>query len=221
MEQKRLLIVDDETNIRFMLSITLESDEFQVDTAANGAEALAKIRQQDYALMLLDIKMPGMPGMEVLANVRKTHPELPVIMITAHGTIENAVEAMKLGAVDFIRKPFTPQEIRAVVTNVLERQCLQADQAIDYASLVEFAKKCLGNRQFHDAETYLRRAITHAPQRPEAVTLLGALLELKNEKLEALKLYRAAVALDPTYQLARQNLSRATTWESTQGIMLE
>ena len=148
MEQKRLLIVDDETNIRFMLSIALESDEFQVDTAVNGAESLAKIRQQDYAMMLLDLKMPRMSGMEVLANVRKTHPELPVIMITAHGTIENAVEAMKLGAVDFIRKPFTPQEIRAVVTNVLERQRLQADQAIDYASLVGQAKESFQGEVF-------------------------------------------------------------------------
>jgi DNA-binding response OmpR family regulator len=216
-----VLIVDDEKNIRLTLARTLEAIALQTDSAMNGADALEKLKQQEYVLMLLDIKMPGMDGIAVLAETRRLRPHMPVIMITAHGTINNAVEALKLGAVDFIQKPFAPQEIRELVTKVLERQRLEAEQAVDYETLLEFIKKCLSNRQFDEADTYLRRAVAQSPQRPEAITLLGILLEMQNHKLEALKLYRAALSLDPTYQFAQHNLSRATTLEPKHGIIFE
>jgi len=114
--RKPILIVDDEKNIRMTLSQSLESLETETDTAGNGEEALAKLKEKDFGLILLDIRMPGIDGMEVLRQVREIRPDIRIIMITAYGTIESAVEAIKLGAVDFLQKPFDPDEIRALVS---------------------------------------------------------------------------------------------------------
>ncbi len=119
MKTGHLLIVDDEKNIRMTLTQCLETLGYQVDTALNGEEALVKIEQKNYNLVLLDLKMPGISGMEVIRQISGKRPDLKVIVITAHGTIETAVEAMKLGAVDFVQKPFAPQEIRELVRKAL------------------------------------------------------------------------------------------------------
>ena len=102
MIEKSVLIVDDEKNIRLTLSQALEALEVETDTAANGEETLAKLKEKEFCLILLDLKMPGMDGMEVLRRVREIRPDIRVIILTAYGTIESAVEAMKLGAIDFI-----------------------------------------------------------------------------------------------------------------------
>jgi DNA-binding NtrC family response regulator len=217
MNQNRVLIVDDEEIIRLTLAHTLETMALQAEIAINGEEALEKLKQQEYALMLLDIKMPGLNGMAVLAETRQIRPQMLVIMITAYGTVENAVVAMKLGAVDFIQKPFAPQEIRELVIRVLERQCLEAEHAADYDGLLKLIKKCLNNHQLVEAKTYLRQVIAQTPQRREAMTLLGILLEMQ----DAVKLYRAALVPDPTYRRVQQNLSHASTWESDAGIIGE
>jgi DNA-binding response OmpR family regulator len=118
---RKVLVVDDEKNIRQAVALSLEKLDLEVDNAVDGEEALEKIRQQDFRLVLLDLKLPGMDGVEVLRQVRSFNQKVKVLIITAHGTVENAVEAMKLGAVDFIQKPFTPDEIRAFVTKALAR----------------------------------------------------------------------------------------------------
>jgi len=119
MAPKRILIVDDEKNIRLMLAHCLEPLGFEIDTAVNGEEALTKVVNEDYGLTLMDIRLPGMSGMEVLRRIRELRPDIRVIVITAYGTIETAVKAMKLGAADFIQKPFAPQEIRDAVLQVV------------------------------------------------------------------------------------------------------
>jgi CheY-like chemotaxis protein len=125
-EKKPILVVDDEKNIRLTLSQSLESLGFPIQTAVNGEEALQKLEEAEFGLLLLDLKMPGMDGMEVLHRVRDRWPTIPVIIITAHGTIEFAVDAMKLGAVDFIQKPFSPREIRELVLQVLQRESVRS-----------------------------------------------------------------------------------------------
>jgi DNA-binding NtrC family response regulator len=117
--QRRLLVVDDEKNIRLTLSQTLASDTTTVETAVNGEEALQRLEGSSYDLMLLDLKMPGMDGLEALRRARQLRPQLPVIVLTAHGTVESAVEAMRIGAANFIQKPFSPREIRSVVEQAL------------------------------------------------------------------------------------------------------
>jgi len=108
-ENVPILVVDDEKNIRLTLSQSLESLGVEIRTAVNGEEALQKLQEEDFSLILLDLKMPGMGGMEVLRRVRERWSKARVIIITAHGTIESAVEAMKLGAADFIQKTFQPK----------------------------------------------------------------------------------------------------------------
>ncbi|MCE5277765.1 MAG: response regulator [Planctomycetaceae bacterium] len=210
MNAKPVLVVDDEKNIRLTLSQALETLDLKVDCAINGEEALAALEKKSYGLILLDLKMPGMDGIEVLRRVRQSRPDIKVIIITAHGTIEKAVEAMKLGAVDFIQKPFVPREIRDLVTAVLDRDRIAADVARGYEDHIELAKKNIGQREFEAAQEHVRRAINADATRPEAFNLLGALLEISGKTLEAQKNYRAALALDPTYRPADENLSRTT-----------
>jgi DNA-binding NtrC family response regulator len=206
MSQQSILVVDDEKNIRLTLTQTLKPLGYQVATAVNGEDALKKLEQQEFNLILLDLKMPGMTGIEVLRRVVGLRPDIRVIIISAHGTIESAVEAMKLGAVDFIQKPFTPAEIRDLVTQVLDREVLESTQTADYNTHVELAKHCASKRQLIAAMEHAKKAIALDPSRPQAFNLLGAIYEIQGERHEAMNNYRVALDLDPTYQPAWQNL---------------
>ena len=105
MKNQKILIVDDESNIRDILKDRLEATGYQVIQASDGKEGLALTESEEPDLILLDLKMPKMDGIEVLERLRKKFPEIIVIVLTGHGTIGLAVEAMKLGAFDFITKP--------------------------------------------------------------------------------------------------------------------
>ncbi len=220
MKGRSVLIVDDEKNILLTLSQSLEVLQLETDTATNGEEALAKLKEKDFGLILLDLRMPGMDGMEVLRKVREIRPDIRIIMITAYGTIELAVEAMKLGAVDFIQKPFSPEEIRELVSRVLDREKLDERKAADYGASIELAKRSVGHRHFDAAIEHLRRAIFLDPARPEAFNLLGALTEIQGDRIEAQKNYRAALSLDPSYEPAIKNLQRSTDWKPKGAIIL-
>ena len=216
MEKKVILIVDDEKNIRLTMSQSLESLGIPIRTAVNGEDALQMIRgssEIQYGLVFLDLKMPGMSGMDVLRRIREERPKVRVIIITAHGTIDSAVEAMKLGAVDFIRKPFSPGEIRDLATQVLERESLDQENAVDYPALIELTKRHITNRSFAAARETANKSIAADPGQPEAYNLLGVLLEIKGDYLDAQKFYRAALDIDPTFKPAQANLERTTSWD--------
>src|SRR5450830_1199822 len=120
----RILIADDEEIvIRSCLRI-LDGDDFQVEAVQDGREALRKIEENPYDVMILDIMMPNMGGLEVLRRVKETHPDVDVIMVTCLSQIDTAVQAMKLGGFDYISKPFEPDEIKLVVQRALERRQL-------------------------------------------------------------------------------------------------
>jgi two-component system, OmpR family, alkaline phosphatase synthesis response regulator PhoP len=210
MKTRPVLIVDDEKNIRLTVSQSLESIGLDTDMAMNGEEALAKVKANDYSLILLDLKMPGMDGMQVLRRIREFRPEVRVIVITAYGTVDSAVEAMKLGTVDFVQKPFASEEIRALVSRVLQRDQLDGQKAEDYSSQLELAKRCVADRQFAAAIDHVRKAIALDPGRPEAFNLLGALLEIDRHVPEAEECYREALKLDPSHRPAKENLERST-----------
>jgi DNA-binding response OmpR family regulator len=223
MKGRSVLIVDDEKNILLTLSQSLEVLQLETDTATTGEEALTKLKEKDFGLILLDLRMPGIDGMEVLRQVREIRPDIRIIMISAYGTIELAVEAMKLGAVDFIQKPFSPEEIRGLVSRVLDREKLDEQKVANYGSSIELAKKSIGNRHFDAAIEHVRKALSLDPGRPEAFNLLGALMEVRGDRIEAQKNYRAALSLDPSYAPAIKNLDRSTSWGWKQagGIVLE
>lgn len=129
-DKSKILVVEDEKNMREILSILLEEEGYEVVTAPNGAVGIEQIKNDIYDLIITDIKMPGYNGFDVLKVAREVSPESLVIMITAFGTTESAVEAMKLGAYDYIHKPFKIDEIRLVVKNALEKKRLRSEVSI-------------------------------------------------------------------------------------------
>ena len=122
MNNHSILVVDDQNTHRDLCRSALEYAGFAVETAASAAEALERLRNDAFALVVTDQVMPGMSGLELLREIRRERPRLPVVIVTAHGTVETAVDAMKAGASDFISKPFTPEELLLVVRRVLEHQ---------------------------------------------------------------------------------------------------
>ena len=124
---EKILIADDEPSNRKILQQELVHKGFVVDTACGGMEALAKIESAPPDLVLLDYMMPDLSGLEVLKALRKRGNDTPVIMITAYGSVERAVEVMKAGAYDFITRPFDPDHIELVVRKAIERQTLKRE----------------------------------------------------------------------------------------------
>jgi DNA-binding NtrC family response regulator len=123
----KILIVDDEPFNLDLLEQELAELGYATERANNGAQALQKIARVNPALVLLDYQMPDMNGIEVLRNVRQTDNDLPIVLITAHGSIERAVEAVKAGADDYITKPFDPEHLAMVVKKALDRAQLKQD----------------------------------------------------------------------------------------------
>ena len=122
----KILVVDDEPGMREMLVFELGQRGYEVAAAANGEEALARLRAERFQLVISDVKMPGMDGIRMLDAVKKLDPDVEIIMSTGFGTIETAVDAMKKGAYDFIQKPFNIDEMAALVEKALEKTGLRA-----------------------------------------------------------------------------------------------
>jgi len=118
---RNVLVVDDELSMREFLEILLGREGYDVDTAANGEEAIRMVEDHGYDLVITDIQMPKGNGMEILGRARELDPDAMVIMITAYGSTEGAVEAMKMGAYDYITKPFQVDEIKLVVRKAIEK----------------------------------------------------------------------------------------------------
>jgi len=127
----RVLIVDDERGIREVFKAVLEEAGYAVVTAPNGEQALAEVSNCDFDAILLDVRMPGVSGLEVLKQIRAKHPDVSVLMISGVGEIEIAVEAMKSGAYDYVAKPCNPTELSQRVERAIElrRMALQIQEA--------------------------------------------------------------------------------------------
>jgi DNA-binding NtrC family response regulator len=118
----KILIVDDELIMRESLAGWLERDGHDVQTAASGEDALEKVKETQFDIFLLDIKMEGMSGLDVLRSVKESDPEAAVVMITAYGSIPSAIEAMKDGAYDYMLKPFDPNELGVLIEKIIQHQ---------------------------------------------------------------------------------------------------
>ncbi|RJX27953.1 MAG: sigma-54-dependent Fis family transcriptional regulator [Desulfurivibrio sp.] len=136
-----ILVVDDELSMREFLKILLEKEGYQAVTASDGEKALKAIEMQEFDLVISDIRMPGMGGLELLDAVKKVTPELPFIMITAFASPEDAVQAMRHGAYDYITKPFKLNEIKSIITSAIAGHTGEAKPADpsarhDYANII-------------------------------------------------------------------------------------
>ncbi|MGW8311879.1 MAG: sigma-54-dependent transcriptional regulator [Desulfuromonadales bacterium] len=129
MRNSRILVVDDEHLIRWSLEQSLKKQGYDVVTAGNGEDALRLVHEETPELMLLDIQLPGIDGLEVLAKVKEIDSEIIVVMVTALGVLETAVKAMRLGAYDYINKPFNLDELSIIVKKALENRQLRKEVA--------------------------------------------------------------------------------------------
>ena len=118
-EKNRILVVDDEDALRTVLSSELEGEGYEVDQAADGDEAIAIVQKKPFHLVLLDIKMPKVDGFEVLKFIKEKYPHVKVIMLTGFADLKNAIESKKLGAEDFVSKPYDLVDLLTTIERVL------------------------------------------------------------------------------------------------------
>ncbi len=142
-----ILVIEDKDSMQKMLSATLESEGYEVDTASDGQSGVERAKSKKYDLVLTDLKLPKVDGMGVLSEVKEADPDTSVILMTAYGTIETAVEAMRLGAYDFLTKPFDTDHLSVIIKRALENRRLVAENTILREELANSLgiKKIIGN----------------------------------------------------------------------------
>lgn len=141
MSQPRILFIDDEEIVLRSCRRIFAGSGYEIDTALSGEEGLSKALNQDFDLVVTDLKMPGIGGMEVLTRLRKSRPDTTVIIFTGYASVDTAREALKNGAFDYIPKPFTPEEIREVIKNALEARAGKQRTMLDLMAIVSHELK--------------------------------------------------------------------------------
>jgi DNA-binding response OmpR family regulator len=229
-----ILIVDDEPNVRLVFRTVLESTGYTVEEAAGSEQALDLLERVPVALVLLDLRLIGsISGLETLRQLRNAGNDVPVVIITAHGSIPDAVAAMKLGAIDFLAKPIDPQTLRRVVADVVHRHApvergseteperadpLPLAQGVGTAVSVMVhapagagllaVKKALNRREFDRALDLLEETLESDPDSAEAHNLMGVLRETLGQDHAAYQAYKRALTVSPHYGPARDNMRR-------------
>jgi DNA-binding NtrC family response regulator len=159
---KRILIVDDEPNVRLSYRAVLEAERYAVKEANSAATDLEKLVASHFDLAILDMRMPEMDGLDLLAKMRERGLSTPTVMITAYGDLPHAVRAMTLGAIAFLQKPLTPVQFRHIVNDVVTRHEAQSAEfeAKDYAYHLRSAKRAINQRDLKAAKRSLKNAGT-------------------------------------------------------------
>ena len=204
--KSRILVADDERNIRTNLAMVLEAAGYSVDAAKDGDEALDLCKNNHPDIAFVDLHMPKLAGLDVLANIRSLSPKTAVVIITAYGSAANAVQAMKLGAVDFLEKPFEPKIISLLCEEILQRQKIASGGSVDdLLHLAELARK----RGAHlEERAYLKTAMLRDVARAEPCYQLALGAEADGDARQALQYYFIAHDADPTYEPAEAALIR-------------
>jgi DNA-binding NtrC family response regulator len=151
MEKKKALVIDDEQIVLDSVSKILTDEQYDVDASLSGREGLNQAIGKEYDIVLTDIRMPDIGGMKVLRDVKRAKPSLPVVIITGYATVKSAVQAMKLGAADYIEKPFTPDQLLKSVVSALEQAATQApeEQALVHREeMIKVLEKAATDREF-------------------------------------------------------------------------
>lgn len=221
MPQTRIFIVDDEVNIAKTIAATFTNSEYHVELCHEGKEALSRLLDEEWDIVFLDIRLPGMDGMQILLKLYEHKSAVNVVMITAYGSIENAVQAMKYGAVDFIPKPLDPVALREIVSKIIARQQLTEQNVDEYHEFIEFAKLQIKEREYRKAHAAIKQAITQKPESAEAYNLLGAINEVLGDNIAASQAYQMAIRFDANYSPALENLKRISSLEANSSDLLD
>ena len=204
--QVHILVVDDERNIRKNLTMVLESAGYKVDATGDGEDALTKCKERHYDIALVDIQMPKMGGLELLRYLRTLRPNLAVVILTAYGTVDSAVEAMKLGAVDFLEKPFDPKVLLLLCEEIIQRQKTVTRGSVD--DLLHLAELARERKAYVEARVYLKIAMLRDVTRPEPYYWLGYISEAEDDKRRAMQYYSLALDASQTFEPAREALRK-------------
>ena len=155
-----ILLVDDDSSVRRVLQFKLQKQGYAVVTAADGHHALDALKEQPFDLLLSDIRMPKMDGLELLENARTIQPDIKIILITAHATVTQAVQAVKLGAFDYITKPFDDEELFVAIDKALRFERLESENKKLRSKLkkVESGNQMIGaSRPFRDLKSMIQK----------------------------------------------------------------
>jgi DNA-binding response OmpR family regulator len=207
---KRILIVDDEPNVRLNYRITLELEGYQVDETGLSTEALKKVKVDKFDLVILDMRMPRMGGLDLLAAMRAQRVTTPAIIITAFSDVPNAVRAIQLGASDFLQKPLRPEDLRRVVEEVFARneQSGKRPEIADFERSASEARRLMQSGDLGAAKGHVLHAIELNTNSPDTFNLAGELAERSGDIERARKLFEAAIKLDGDNAPAKQGLRR-------------
>jgi len=208
---RTILIVDDEPNVRLNYRTALELEGFKVREATSGVIALEMIAAEGpFDLIVLDMRMPEMTGLELLEKMRQLDCETPVVIITAYGDVPHAVKAMKLGAIDFLQKPLTPQELRNLVWEIISRHTTaeKHSDADKFDIHLQAAKRLINLRDFPRAKEHIVNALEIRTDSPDLFNLAGVMFEMLEDYDRAKRYYGQAIRLNGKYEAAQQNMRR-------------
>ena len=151
MKATKVLVIDDEEIILDSIKKILVKENYEVDVTLSSREGLDRAIHKQYGIVLTDIRMPEIGGMRDLRDIKRAKPSLPVVIITGYATVESAVQAMKLGATDYLKKPFTPEELLKAVTSALDAAVAQPPEAqvlIHKAEVVKVLERAASDSEF-------------------------------------------------------------------------
>jgi DNA-binding response OmpR family regulator len=207
---KRILIVDDEPNVRLSYRAVLEAESYVVEEANSAPTGLEKLVAEHFDLAILDLRMPETNGLDLLAQMREHRLSTPVVIVTACGDLPHAVKAIKLGAIDFLQKPLTPEQLRHIVEEVVTRHKAEPAEveAKDYAYHLRSAKRAINQRDFKSAKRSLRNALHLDDRSAEGFNLAGVVAELSDDFKNAARYYEQALRINKDFAPAQQNAKR-------------
>lgn len=187
---QKILVIDDTKNIRLMLTKCLELEGYNVVTAGDGNEAIELFRKERFDLAFLDIKLPEIRGTEVLRRIRDMGVVTPVIIITAYGTVKNAVDCTNMGAIAYLQKPFTADKIKSVLEELNFKFASESSQSnIDkYITQIE---SLMDKESFQDALVQLKKAVSIDPANPKIQLLFSKVYKAIGNEDYAEKFYEA------------------------------
>ena len=202
----RILVAADQRNVRGNLKMILEASGYRVDATGDCEEAVARCHRRYYDIIFIDIHMPKIEGLDLVRCIRELNGKTTVVTLSQYGAITKVVEAMKLGAVDFIEKPLDPRKVQLLCNEILRRHALMNNDTV--SELLQSAELALEQKSFVEARIYLKMAMLRDKDRAEPCFWLSELYESQGDVREALHYFCRALDAGPSFQPTRKSLSR-------------
>ena len=202
----RILVAADQRNVRGNLKMILEAAGYRVDATGDSQEALARCHLRQYDIAFVDVHMTRFDGLDLIRGIRTVNGKITVVTLSQYGAITKVVEAMKLGAVDFVEKPLDPKKVQLLCDEILRRHALMNNDTV--SELLQLAELALEQKSFVEARIYLKMAMLRDEDRAEPCFWLSELYESQGDVREALHYFCRALDASPSFQPTRKSLFR-------------